>query len=168
MLPPDSEEKPASVYFNPRISADDGVGPCAQRKRRLRFLPFLGISLYSTHRWANRAPCPPTAREGGFPRAGLAYFPFDLSQAERMNMSGFSAAAGVDNANSTRAAERLTSLGHVIKTPDEQDGRACRISLTASGRKVAERVVATGPQWGKLTAAGVCPSNRIPAKGVFD
>jgi hypothetical protein len=111
---------------------------------------------------------PPTAREGGFPRAGLAYFPFDLSQAERMNMSGFSAAAGVENANSTRAAERLTSLGHVIKTPDEQDGRACRISLTASGRKVAERVVATGPQWGKLTAAGVCPSDRIPVKRVFD
>lgn len=47
----------------------------------------------------------------------------------------------VDNAYATRAVEKLSTLGYVNKVQDEQDRRAYRISLTVSGRQIAERVI---------------------------
>ncbi len=100
--------------------------------------------------------------------AGLVYFIIELSQAEWLNMSDLSAAVGVDNAYATRAVEKLSALGYVKKVPDDQDRRAYRISLTASGRRIAERVARTMMQWVEIITAGVSPEDLITVGQVFD
>jgi DNA-binding MarR family transcriptional regulator len=100
--------------------------------------------------------------------AGLVYFIVELSQAEWLNMSALSAAVGVDNAYATRAVERLSALGYVCKVQDEQDRRAYRISLTASGRQIAERVNKTLKQWIEVITVGVSPEEIATVNRVFD
>jgi DNA-binding MarR family transcriptional regulator len=100
--------------------------------------------------------------------AGLVYFILELSQVEWLNMSDLSAAVGVDNAYATRAVEKLSALGYVNKVLDEQDRRAYRISLTASGRRIAERVARTMLQWVKIITAGVSPEDIVTVGRVFD
>jgi len=75
--------------------------------------------------------------------SGLVYFIIELSQVEWLNMSDLSTAVGVDNAYATRAVEKTIRPGYVNKVQDQQDRRAYRISLTASGRQIAERVIET-------------------------
>jgi DNA-binding MarR family transcriptional regulator len=100
--------------------------------------------------------------------AGLVYFVIELSQVESLNMSDLSAAVGVDNAHATRAVEKLTALGYVKKTPDEKDRRAYRISLTPSGRKMAERVTKTMRRWVEIIVAGVSLKDILTVNRVFD
>jgi DNA-binding MarR family transcriptional regulator len=100
--------------------------------------------------------------------AGLVYFIVELSQAEWLNMSALSAAVGVDNAYATRAVERLSALGYVCKVQDEQDRRAYRISLTASGWQIAERVNKTLKQWIEVITVGVSPEEIATVNRVFD
>jgi DNA-binding MarR family transcriptional regulator len=100
--------------------------------------------------------------------AGLVYFIIELSQVEWSNMSALSAAVGVDNAYATRAVERLSALGYVNKTQDEQDRRAYRISLTASGQQIAKRVAKTMLQWAGIITAGVSPKDLVTVNRVFD
>jgi DNA-binding MarR family transcriptional regulator len=100
--------------------------------------------------------------------AGLVYFIIELSQVEWLNMSDLSAAVGVDNAYATRAVEKLSALGYVRKVPDEQDRRAYRISLTPSGRKIAERVNRTMQQWVGIITAGVSLKDLLTVNRVFD
>jgi len=71
-------------------------------------------------------------------------------------MSDLSTAVGVDNAYATRAVEKLSALGYINKVQDERDRRAYRISLTASGQQIAERVIETMKQWVEIITAG-CP-----------
>ena len=99
--------------------------------------------------------------------SGLVYFIIELSQVEWLNMSDLSAAVGVDNAYATRAVEKLASLGYVNKVQDEQDRRAYRISLTDSGRQIAERVVETMRQWVEIITAGVSPEDIATVGRVF-
>jgi DNA-binding MarR family transcriptional regulator len=70
-------------------------------------------------------------------------------------LSDLSTAVGVDNAYATRAVNKLSALGYVNKVQDEQDRRAYRISLTASGRQIAERVTETMQQWVEIITAAV-------------
>jgi DNA-binding MarR family transcriptional regulator len=100
--------------------------------------------------------------------SGLAYFIIELSQVEWLNMSDLSAAVGVDNAYATRAVEKLSTLGYVDKVQDEQDRRAYRISLTASGRQIAERVTETMRQWVEIITAGVSPEDIAAVNRVFE
>jgi DNA-binding MarR family transcriptional regulator len=100
--------------------------------------------------------------------AGLVYFIIELSQVEWLNMSDLSAAVGVDNAYATRAVEKLSALGYVKKDPDERDRRAYRISLTPSGRKIAERVTKTMKQWVETIVAGVSLKDILTVNRVFD
>ena len=100
--------------------------------------------------------------------AGLVYFIIELSQVEWSNMSDLSAAVGVDNAYATRAIEKLSTLGYVNKTQDEQDRRAYRISLTASGQQIAKRVNKTMLQWAGIITAGVSPKDLLTVNRVFD
>lgn len=100
--------------------------------------------------------------------SGLVYFIIELSQVEWLNMSDLSAAVGVDNAYATRAVEKLSALGYVNKVQDEQDLRAYRISLTASGRQIAERVIVTMKQWVEIITAGVSLQEIITVNRVFD
>jgi DNA-binding MarR family transcriptional regulator len=100
--------------------------------------------------------------------AGLVYFVVELSQAKSLNMSDLSAAVGVDNAHATRAVEKLTALGYVKKTPDEKDRRVYRISLTPSGRKMAERVTKTMRRWVEIIVAGVSSKDILTVNRVFD
>ncbi len=100
--------------------------------------------------------------------AGLVYFVMELGQVEWLNMSDLSAAVGVDNAYATRAVEKLSVLGYVNKVQDEQDRRAYRISLTASGRQIAERVMETMRQWIEIITAGVSVEDMITVNRVFD
>jgi len=100
--------------------------------------------------------------------SGLVYFIIELSQVEWLNMSDLSAAVGVDNAYATRAVEKLSVLGYVNKVQDEQDRRAYRISLTASGRQIAERVTETMRQWVEIVIAGVSPEDIVTVGRVFD
>ena len=83
-------------------------------------------------------------------------------------MSDLSAAVGVDNAYATRSVEKLSALGYVNKVQDEQDRRAFRISLTASGRQIAERVNETLRQWVEIITAGVSPEEIATVNRVFD
>jgi len=100
--------------------------------------------------------------------SGLVYFIIELSQAEWINMSDLSAAVGVDNAYATRAVEKLVGLGYVNKVQNELDRRAYRISLTASGQQIAERVIETMKQWVKIIAAGVSLEDIVTVNRVFD
>jgi DNA-binding MarR family transcriptional regulator len=100
--------------------------------------------------------------------SGLVYFIIELSQVEWLNMSDLSTAVGVDNAYATRAVEKLSALGYVNKVQDEQDRRAYRISLTASGRQVSERVNETLKQWVEIVTAGVSPEEIAAVNRVFD
>ncbi len=100
--------------------------------------------------------------------AGLVYFIIELSQVEWLNMSDLSAAVGVDNAYATRAVEKLSALGYVNKVPDKQDRRAYRISLTASGRRIAERVVETMRQWVEIITTDVSLEDIVTVGRVFD
>ena len=100
--------------------------------------------------------------------SGLVYFIIELSQVEWLNMSDLSTAVGVDNAYATRAVEKLSALGYVNKVQDEQDRRAYRISLTASGRQIAERVIETMKQWVEIITAGVSLEDIVTVNRVFD
>jgi DNA-binding MarR family transcriptional regulator len=100
--------------------------------------------------------------------SGLVYFIAELSQVEWMNMSDLSSAVGVDNAYATRSVNKLSALGYVKKVQDEQDRRAWRISLTASGRQVAERVNQTLKEWIEIITAGVSPEEIATVNRVFD
>ncbi len=100
--------------------------------------------------------------------SGLVYFVIELSQVEWLNMSDLSAAVGVDNAYATRAVEKLSALGYVNKVPDGQDRRAYRISLTGSGRQIAERVMQTMLQWAQIISAGVSPEDVLAVNRAFD
>ena len=100
--------------------------------------------------------------------SGLVNFIIELSQVEWLNMSDLSAAVGVDNAYATRAVEKLSALSYVNKVPDEGDRRAYRISLTDSGRQVAERVAETMLQWVGIITAGVSLEDLVTVNRVFD
>jgi DNA-binding MarR family transcriptional regulator len=83
-------------------------------------------------------------------------------------MSDLSTAVGVDNAYTTRSVNKLSALGYVNKVQDEQDRRAFRISLTASGTQVAERVNQTLKQWVEIITAGVSLEDIATVNRVFD
>jgi len=100
--------------------------------------------------------------------SGLFYFIAELSQHEWLNMSDLSAAVGADNAYATRSIKKLTALGYVKKIQDEQDRRAFRISLTASGRRAAKRVNQTMRRWIEIVARGVSWEDMAIVKRVFD
>jgi DNA-binding MarR family transcriptional regulator len=100
--------------------------------------------------------------------SGLVYFIAELSQVEWMNMSDLSSAVGVDNAYATRSVNKLSALGYVNKVQDEQDRRAWRVSLTASGRQVAERVNQTLKEWVEIITAGVSPEEIATVNQVFE
>jgi DNA-binding MarR family transcriptional regulator len=100
--------------------------------------------------------------------SGLVYFIIELSQVEWLNMSDLSAAVGVNNAYATRAVEKLSTLGYVTKVQDEQDRRAYRISLTASGHQIADRVVETMKQWVEIITADVSLEDLVTVNRVFD
>ena len=100
--------------------------------------------------------------------SGLVYFIIELSQVEWLNMSDLSTAVGVDNAYATRAVEKLSALGYVSKVQDEQDRRAYRISLTASGRQIAERASETVRQWVEIVTAGVSLEDIAIVNRAFD
>ena len=100
--------------------------------------------------------------------SGLVYFIIELSQVEWLNMSDLSTAVGVDNAYATRAVEKLSALGYVNKVQDERDRRAYRISLTASGQHIAERVIETMKQWVEIITAGVSLEDIVAVGRVFD
>jgi DNA-binding MarR family transcriptional regulator len=100
--------------------------------------------------------------------SGLVYFIIELSQVEWLNMSDLSTAVGVDNAYATRAVEKLSALGYVNKVPDERDRRAYRISLTASGQQIAERVIETMKQWVEIITAGVPLEDIVAVGRVFE
>jgi DNA-binding MarR family transcriptional regulator len=100
--------------------------------------------------------------------SGLVYFIVELSQVEWLNMSDLSTAVGVDNAYATRAVGKLSALGYVNKVQDEQDRRAYRISLTTSGRQIAERVNETLKQWVEIITAGVSLEDIATVNRVFD
>jgi len=100
--------------------------------------------------------------------SGLVYFIVELSQVEWLNMSALSAAVGVDNAYATRAVEKLSALGYVDKVQDEQDRRAYRISLTAKGRGIADRVNETLRQWVEIITAGVEAEEIATVNRVFE
>lgn len=100
--------------------------------------------------------------------AGLVYFIIELSQVEWLNMSDLSAAVGVDNAYATRAVAKLSNLGYVDRAEDEQDRRAYRVSLTASGRRIAERVSETMMEWVGIITSGVSLEDIGTVNRVFD
>jgi DNA-binding MarR family transcriptional regulator len=100
--------------------------------------------------------------------SGLVYFIIELSEVEWLNMTDLSAAVGVDNAYATRAVEKLSALGYVTKVQDERDRRAYRISLTDSGRQIAERVIETMRQWVEIIIAGVSSEDLMAVNRVFD
>ncbi len=100
--------------------------------------------------------------------SGLVYFIIELSQVEWLNMSDLSAAVGVDNAYATRAVEKLSALGYVRKVSNEHDRRAYQISLTASGRQIAERVMETMKQWVEIITPGVSREDIETVNRVFD
>jgi DNA-binding MarR family transcriptional regulator len=100
--------------------------------------------------------------------SGLVYFIIELGQVEWLNLSDLSTAVGVDNAYATRAVNKLSALGYVNKVQDEQDRRAYRISLTASGRQIAERVTETMQQWVEIITAGVSLDDIVTVNRVFD
>jgi DNA-binding MarR family transcriptional regulator len=101
-------------------------------------------------------------------RSGLFYFIAELSQNQSLKMSELSNAVGVDNAYTTRSVEELAALGYVKKVRDDHDRRAFRVSLTASGRRIAQRINLALNQWVEIITEGVSPEELIVVNRVFD
>jgi DNA-binding MarR family transcriptional regulator len=100
--------------------------------------------------------------------SGLVFFIVELSQVEWLNLSDLSSAVGVDNAYATRAVQKLCTLGYVNKIHDEKDKRAYRISLTDSGKQIAERVNDTLREWVSIITIGVDKEEILTVNRVFD
>jgi DNA-binding MarR family transcriptional regulator len=100
--------------------------------------------------------------------SGLFYFIAELSQHEWLNLSDLSGAVGVDNGYTTRSVEKLSALGYIKKVRDERDRRAFRVSLTASGRRIAKRINKALKQWVEIITDGVSPEEIAAVNRVFD
>ncbi len=100
--------------------------------------------------------------------SGLFYFIIALDQVDSLNMSELASAVGVDNAYITRSVEKLSTLGYVQKIQNEQDRRVFRVSLTPTGKKIANRVNRVMQQWVELVTVDVSMEDIATVNRVFD
>jgi len=61
---------------------------------------------------------------------------------------------GIDKSNVTRLCSRMVAAGHVVQERAPNDGRSRLVNLTATGRRLAERVEqASRERFGRIVAA---------------
>jgi len=58
-----------------------------------------------------------------------------------LGLNALAAALALDKSTTSRAVDSLEGKGYVRKSPDHEDARAIRIEITASGRKIHDRVL---------------------------
>jgi DNA-binding MarR family transcriptional regulator len=76
-------------------------------------------------------------------RAGSALlFKLSRHRDEPLRVSDLAELLGIDTPSVTRKIQQLERLGYVASVPDPEDKRAKRISLTRSGEKTIERMLA--------------------------
>ncbi len=69
-------------------------------------------------------------------------------------------AIGIDKAAAARALSRLEQSGYIRRERDGRDGRAVRVYLTASGRKLRPRLEAAARDSIDTITAGLNPEER--------
>ncbi|PRY11125.1 MarR family winged helix-turn-helix transcriptional regulator [Kineococcus rhizosphaerae] len=77
---------------------------------------------------------------------GLTRPEFDVLSAVRrsgtpLTPTGIAAATLASGAATTKRLDHLTAVGHLERTPDERDGRVTRLSLTATGTELVDRLL---------------------------
>ncbi|HWD95449.1 MAG TPA: MarR family transcriptional regulator [Acidimicrobiales bacterium] len=76
-------------------------------------------------------------------RAGSALlFKLHRHRSEPLRVSDLADLLGIDTPSVTRKLQQLERLGYVASVPDPEDKRAKRISLTRSGEKTIDRMLA--------------------------
>ena len=60
----------------------------------------------------------------------------------------------------SRAVHRMVAEGHIERAPDPDDGRQARLTITASGRALHEKIAARMAERQDETLAGLAPAER--------
>ena len=76
-------------------------------------------------------------------RAGAALlYKLHVHSDSAFRVTSLATLLGVDTPTVTRKVQQLERLGYVTRSPDSQDRRATRISLTAAGEETLDRILA--------------------------
>ena len=67
----------------------------------------------------------------------------------------------------SRAVHRMVAEGHIERAPDPDDGRQARLTITASGRALHEKIAARMAERQDETLAGLTPAERQALSGLL-
>lgn len=67
----------------------------------------------------------------------------------------------------SRAVHRMVAEGHIERAPDPDDGRQARLTITASGRALHEKIAARMAERQDETLAGLAPAERQTLSGLL-
>lgn len=67
----------------------------------------------------------------------------------------------------SRAVHRMVAEGHIERAPDPDDGRQARLTITASGRALHEKIAARMAERQDETLAGLAPAERQALSGLL-
>lgn len=95
----------------------------------------------------------------GVEQAGIAVL-YVLNGEDSLRITDLAARLGIDPPAVTRKAQQLVGLGLVSRTRDSCDARACRLQLTAEGRRVLRRFLVARHQWLTTLLADWPPAER--------
>jgi DNA-binding MarR family transcriptional regulator len=89
----------------------------------------------------------------------------ERDQAPATSQTDLGLALGIDKSNVTRLCSRMEAAGHISQARAPEDGRSRLVQLTATGRRLAQRIdEASRERFGRIVAA-VSPDQR---RGVLE
>ena len=80
-------------------------------------------------------------------RGGAAMLYKLATEGENVRLRDLAERLGIDSPGVTRKVQQLEAMGLVRRSPDPEDGRVSRISLTKAGCSAIERLLAAHRQW---------------------
>lgn len=80
-------------------------------------------------------------------RAGIALLHVLFVEERSLRLTELSEQLHIDAPAVTRKAQQLERAGFVARSPDKDDGRATRLVLTASGRRIINKIHAARRTW---------------------
>lgn len=87
--------------------------------------------------------------------SGQYAFLFYLGNNDGVNQEDINKALSVDKATTTRAIQKLESLGYVLRKKDPLDGRVNRVFLTPEGYKMREELLVLSSVWESCLLEGL-------------
>jgi DNA-binding MarR family transcriptional regulator len=80
-------------------------------------------------------------------RGGAAMLYKLATEGENVRLRDLAERLGIDSPGVTRKVQQLEAMGLVRRSPDPEDGRVSRISLTKAGCNAIERLLTAHRQW---------------------